>query len=188
MSGWLTRYPVPDPSLDGVPIDTVKFPTRYFEYKWALDNLGAPGALLDAGAGFNPEIHVLPQLCAERGWHVTAVDANPAGLQMPSHAKIVRWVYDIRHLWRWQGADFDSWLCISTLEHIDNPEDQLRTLEAAYGVLRSGGTALLTADQTSPDRLDALLRFAGFDTDASWRDPQGALLTPRVSYAIGRKP
>jgi len=188
--GWLS------PSTDaadaelapGIKIDRAKFPTRYSEYKFARDALAKlePGTLLDAGCGANPEIHVFGYIAASLGWSVTAVDADWAVKNMPHHPKVGFGVIDITKLWSLQGAEFSAWTCISTLEHMDIQE-QLCTVEAAYGCLRAGGYAIMTADSFAPAKLRRLLLWAGFETDGI--APQsGAHLTPPVAWAIGRKP
>lgn len=185
-AGWLSNTPPADTHIGAFPIDRAKFPTRHAEYQFVLDHLPShAGALLDSGAGFDPTIHILPQALEAKGWHVIAVDANPECLKIPGE-HVVRWVDDIRHLWRWQGGAFDVWLCISTLEHLLNEEERLRTVQAGVGCLRPGGRALLTADFIPPQRLLGYLRYAGCSVGAIDLTP--GTLTPPVSWAIGQKP
>ena len=188
-AGWLGQRPAEE-NFAAHPIDRVKFPTRFAEYKFAADTIATLpyGSFLDAGSGFNPEIHIMAQLLGEMGWNGVAVDMNYESLKMPTPLSVQRWIYDIRHLWKWQGAAFDAWLCISTLEHIDEVEDQLRTLDAAFGVLKPGGLAVLTADIFGPGKLNAMLRFAGFEVGPLDATAPAEPLRPPVSWAVGRKP
>lgn len=188
-AGWLGRRPAEE-NFVGQPIDREKFPTRYEEYHFAASTLAAlpAGTFLDAGSGFNPEIHILPLILGGLGWHGVAVDKNYESLSMPTPMTVTRWVYDITHLWKWQGGAFDVWLCISTLEHFDSLEDQLRTFDAAFGILKPGGYAILTADILAPARLNALLRAAGFEVGPIVPTGTAEPLRPPVAWAVGRKP
>jgi hypothetical protein len=178
MYGWLPDSP--GDTLEDYKIDRAKFPTRYQEYAFALDHLGSPGFLIDAGTGFNPEIHNFPYMAEKRGWTVIATDANPKTLEMPASEKITRYVEDMCLGWFTKGLDADVWTCISTLEHLA-PLQQIMALEVAYNSLRPGGLAILTADFISPQRLASLLRYAGFDPG---EEIQNIPLNPRVSCAV----
>ena len=190
-AGWLpSDFSTINELAPGISVDRAKFPTRYEEYKFIRDTLAKvpPGVVLDAGSGFNPEIHVMPYILEANGWSVMAVDANYESLKMPTSAKVTRYIDDIRDLWRWQGSEMDAWVCVSTLEHMEPlVQSWLTTLEAAEGCLKSGGVAVLTADMIAPARLNGLLRYAGFEV-GEVVPLQGKMLSPPVAFAIGRKP
>ena len=184
--GWLCRNPSSENVLEGFAIDREKFPTRYEEYKFALDALPEAGFLVDAGSGFNPEIHNFAYMAERKGWYVLATDANPAALDMPPSQHVVRWLEDLVVGVATRGLAADAWTCVSTLEHLQ-PAQQLLTLETAFATLRPGGVAILTVDLMAPERLAALLRYAGFEV-GDLVAPNGALLVPRVACAVAVKP
>lgn len=188
-AGWLTKSDAPDSLVGAVAIDRQKFPTRYEEYHKVLDvllTLQQPSVVVDAGAGYNPEIHVLPYAMELLGAHVIATDLNPEALKMPAGPNIIRTYEDLTIGWSTRGIEADLWCCVSTLEHI--PEQaRLLALETALATLRPGGLAVLTADFIAPSRLNAMLRFAGFET-GEVAVTSGQPLVPRVSFAVARKP
>ena len=82
---------VVDPRVDGVISVQTTRPVSKAEAMEMFQTALVPiGAVLDAGAGFNPEIHILPYALDALGWHVIAVDANAAGLEMPPRHHITR--------------------------------------------------------------------------------------------------
>jgi ubiquinone/menaquinone biosynthesis C-methylase UbiE len=141
--------------------------------------------VLDSGSGFNPEIHLLPEVCARMGFDVIAVDENPLGLAMPWRMGVTRVVGDIRNLpYLDKGAD--AWVCISTLEHM-NRMDKAMTVREGYRVLKPGGLAVITTDETEPAEIMGLLEAVGFQGGPI--DPViGVMLTPRVAWAVAKKP
>jgi hypothetical protein len=188
--GWLTRDPSPNNVLNGFAINRKKFPTRFEEYGFVLGALTVEepkaGLLVDAAAGFNPEIHLFPQIAEASGWSVIATDGNPASLEMPRNMKITRLLEDITGGYFTRGLDADAWTCISTMEELQTTH-QFMLAETAFATLRPGGVAILTVDMMAPRRLAALLRSAGFDVgDEVAR--AGPLLVPRVAAAVVRKP
>lgn len=189
-AGWLSRAPADLDTLEGYQIKRDIWPTRFEEYAKIVDVLRTlpPGIMLDAASGYDPEIHRLPYMAEALGWYTVTVDTDPRTLQVPAGTKMIRWVNDIKALWRWYGADFDVWTCVSTLEHIDMLEHQMIVLDNALRVLRPGGLALLTVDMMAPARLNGLLAAAGFETGPVASVPDGDHLTPRVAWAVARKP
>src|SRR5205814_1926481 len=73
------------------------FPTRIEEYGFVWHELEhwPRGRVLDAGAGFNPEVHLLSYIMANQGYDVVALDANAAALEMPKHAMVERVLGDL---------------------------------------------------------------------------------------------
>lgn len=188
--GWLAREPKDAPPIEGFPIDREKFSTRFEEYAFVLRTLALekPGVVVDAGSGFNPEIHNLSYMLENKGWYVVATDANYESLNMPQgkHSKIVRWVEDMCLGWYTRGLAADAWTCVSTFEHLQ-PQHQIMAMETAFQTVRPGGIAVVTVDLMAPSRLAALLRFGGFQVG-----PEvpffGEHHSPRVAWGVGRKP
>lgn len=186
--GWLTRDPSPHDTINGFRIDRAKFPTRFEEYKFALETLATvpTGVLVDAGAGFNPEIHNFAYMAESQGWTVLATDANPESLQMPSAPKLTRWLEDIVTGVYTRGLEADAYCCISTLEHLQ-PTQQVVMMETIAETVRPGGIVVLTADFMAPRRLAALLRYGGFEV-GEVEALHGEYLVPRVAWAVAHKP
>lgn len=184
-----------DPAITGVMplvdifIDTTAYPTRYHEYKFALEvaKQFPTGVAVDLGAGFDPKIHILPWALEKSGWYVLALDHDPKSLAMPKTEKTVRMLADIRLPWQQFDIDADLVTCISTLEHFDSMSEQLCIVEAARRILRPGGVFVATADFMSPDRLNKLLQLGGFTVGRVADQSAPAHLVPRVSAAAGRK-
>jgi hypothetical protein len=188
--GWLSQDDGTQNVINGFPIDREKFPTRYIEYEFVRHAIvleqPKPGLLVDAASGFNPEIHLFPEIMEKEGWYVLATDGNPASLSMPCSIRITRFLEDITGGWYTKGLDADVWTCISTLEELQ-PIQQLMLAQVAFETLRPGGLAVLTADLMSPKRLAGILRSAGFEVGDEVR-AAGPLLVPRVAAAVVRKP
>ena len=188
-AGWLTKSDAPDSLVGAIAIDRQKFPTRYEEYHKVLDvllTIQQPSVVVDAGTGFNPEIHVLPYAMELLGAHVIATDLNYESLKMPAGPNITRIFEDLSIGWNTRGIDADLWCCVSTLEHLAE-QARFLTMETALATLRPGGLAVLTADFIAPSRLNAMLRFAGFQVGPE-QEVTGTMLVPRVAYAIAQKP
>lgn len=175
--------------LADFPIDTAIYPTRYHEYKFALDIAGQlpKGVAVDLGAGFDPKIHILAWALEKSGWYVLALDHDHKSLAMPKTEKTVRMLADIRLPWQQFDIDADLVTCISTLEHFDSMTEQLHVVEAAWRILRPGGVFVATADFMSPDRLNKLLQLGGFTVGRVAEQSAPAHLVPRVSAAAGRR-
>ncbi len=186
--GWLPRYLGPHPSLYGVPIGR-HFPTRWEEYAFAVEALEAnppplPRQVVDAGTGFNPEIHVLSLILAKADWHVYAIDTNPETLKLPHVPMVQRAVDSLLGL---QVPDqcFDAYVCISTLEHLTEA-DQAQAFQEAARVLKGNGLLAVTADWLPPIMLADFARGAGFDV--GYQVPfEGERLDPHVSFLRARK-
>jgi len=162
------------------------FGTRIEEYGWVATQLEhwGRGKLLDAGAGFNPEIHVMSYIAASMGYDVTAVDADASALtDMPAHAGVTRRIGDICLL---SDADetYDIYICVSVLEHMMEAEKAL-IMHEAHRVLKPGGVLLLTTDETEPAAVNDLLATTFLTGPV---EPNGGpMLTPRVAYATAMK-
>lgn len=158
--GWLTRIRniVRDESWFGVDMDPT-LDTRWEEYTLAAECLkkDEPGIVLDAGCGFEPRVHVMPEIAAELGWRVEAIDL----LQGKSwehlfhlwdtfepHPRIRRRVMDMCDT-DYPDAHFDAYLNISTLEHVARSERR-RALNEAHRVLKPGGRIVVTMDGCWP--------------------------------------
>ena len=168
-------------------LENAPFPTRTEEYWWLAASLEAAerGTVLDAGSGFNPEIHLAPYILGNMGFDVLAVDQNPLTMQMPPHQCVTRAQGDICALSELCDNAFSYWICISTLEHMTYEEQHDALLEAKR-LLKPGGHVLVTTDETEPERVNTLLQCVGLDVGPIM--PQnGTMLSPRVAWAIARK-
>lgn len=173
---------------DGVHImNADQYPTRREEY-WFMRNFFSqlkPSKVIDAGTGFDPGVHIAPYILVGVGHMVEAVDLDP-GKDYPLHPMVQRSVADIETLAPFADNSFAHWVSISVIEHMGENGGQ-RAIDQAYRVIRPGGFALVTADCHNPERLNAMLGLAGFET-GTVLSRQGEPLSPWVGYAIGRKP
>ncbi len=157
--GWLAPQPgiVKDASWFGVEMDP-SVDTRWEEFTFVRDLLSphAPGRLLDMGCGFEPGIHVMPEICAALGWQVEAIDnldsywhgARDHWIRNAEHPLISRRVLDMMHT-DYPSETFDVVLSISVLEHV-TPEQRIETLQEARRVLKPGGMLVVTMDAAWP--------------------------------------
>ena len=184
--GWLPRYLGPHPSLAGVMIGR-HFPTRWEEYAFAVESLDPlpRGVVIDAGTGFNPEIHNLPYILGNLGWTVWAIDHDPRTMEMPSHPQVVRQVGDLTKL-PYPDASVDAYVSISTLEHLTEL-DRSSAISEAHRVLKPGGWLVLTADWVAPLELGAVARCHDFDF-VEEIPFHGERLDPHVAFLRTRKP
>lgn len=163
------------------------FPTRVAEYSFAAEVLDCldGGYLVDAGAGFNPEIHLMPQIAASLGYDVIAIDAEEASLVMPALPNVVRYKGDISAT-PVLDATADVWLCISTLEHVPAIM-RFPVVQEARRILKPGGYAIVTVDEMEPEKLNDLFRAQRFEVGAVVPF-EGTHLSPRVAWCVARKP
>lgn len=191
--GWLARN-LGLPALNhGVRVprwsakEHAPFPTRTEEYWFVANALERTrrGFVVDAGAGFNPEIHLLAYILGNMLYDVYAVDQHPAGMAMPYHPRVQRALGDIQHL-SLDDRVADIWVCVSTLEHLE-PTARAETAGEAFRVLNHGGFAIVTMDNTEPERLTGLMSEAGFQV-GSVVPLQGEPLTPPVGWIVAQKP
>lgn len=186
-AGWVERAgPQHTGQIGRFAIDRVKFPTRFEEFWFVLENVAPGSVVIDAATGFNPEIHILSELLAERNCTVTATDLHPKTLDLPAHPNITRVVEDIRES-RIPNDCADYWVCVSVLEHMQ-PEDGRKALEHAYRILRKGGMVILTADEILPSILAEMCRSIGFRVSYACNEGRDYSMTPSVAYLIGQKP
>lgn len=196
-AGWLSPVAAPDDKRPIIIADVVVprwsdkeqafFPTRQSEYGWAAQQLEfwPRGDLLDVGAGFNPEVHVMSYIAANQGFNVIALDADARAAQMPAHVAVQRVLGDLTLL-PFGDDTFDVWLCISVLEHM-RESDKALALHEAFRVLHSGGLALLTTDHTPPEETTEWFKSAGFLTGPV-QPLAGPMLSPPVSYIVAQRP
>lgn len=121
---------------------------------WSVDETEAPPTLLDMGCGFEPGVHIMPEIAASEGWQVEAIDKldapGPTHLwsQNKPHPLIRRRILDMRQT-DYPDAHFDAVLSISVLEHV-SPADRAATFAEARRVLRPGGKLIVTMDGLLP--------------------------------------
>ena len=189
---WLQQDLTIPPDNHGVYVprwsipEQAPFPTRTEEYHFITSILeDAPrGVVFDAGCGFNPDIHLLPNILGNMGFRVYAIDTNPDVLRMPSHCNIF-WLCTSMSVDIFPLESFDYWLSVSVMEHVpDGVRDA--ALREAHRLLKRGGYVLLTTDETSPATVNGWLAKAGFETGPSEQNGESSL-RPRVSCAVARK-
>lgn len=115
-----------------------------------------------------------------------AVDAEVLSLAMPPHPHVRRFCGDLCDL-PFPDASYDYWVCVSVLEHMAL-EEKRSALAAALWLLKPGGYALLTTDETEPALLHRWLEEAGFALGPLNTTPPQEPLSPRVAWAIAQKP
>lgn len=186
-SGWLSRNLGPHPSLGGFPIDRA-YPTRWEEYAFILETIDhqpKPMVAIDAGSGCNPEIHLLPYILGNVNCNVVAVDHDPAGLTMretPAVARVQASLTDLGPV----DAHFDAWICVSTMEHLEQHDRELALCEA-FRVLRPNGLLLMTTDWIPPEYLTLWVQTAGF-VCGPILPFTGERLDPHISWIRAQKP
>jgi len=190
--GWLAHRPdiVRDETWFGIPLrQDPPLPTRWEEFTFARDALASrePGVVLDAACGFEPGVHIMPEIAASLGWHVEAVDLTPPlptgafGVGYPEHELIQRWVGDIIKL-PYETASIDAYMCISAFEHMA-VETRVLALQEAIRVLRLGGIFILTMDWLEPaGYVEALSPGFDFGEEIPF---EGEPLNPKVSFLLG---
>src|SRR5262245_6252807 len=126
----------------------------------------------------------MPEIMAKMGFDVVAVDSNPLSLAMPQRAGVVRVTGTILVL-PYLDCGADAWVCISTLEHMSEPE-RFMALREGWRVLKPGGLAVVTTDETEPAQLKEWLDQCGFQT-GSVAPLHLRMLSPRVAWGIARR-
>lgn len=193
-SGWLAQNLSLPSHNHGVfvprfsELEQAPFPTRTEEYWFAAQALEEQlrGLIVDAGCGFNPEIHVLPEILTKMGYEVYAIDANPAVLGMPAVAGVQRRCGTMAFLQDVPNEAAEHWVCISVLEHLE-PSLRMAALHEAYRVLTSGGLLIMTMDAIDPERLNQMVVEMGFEV-GPLVPLVGTPISPPVSWVVARKP
>jgi SAM-dependent methyltransferase len=114
--------------------------SRFFEYPWVLENgnFSPNQCVLDAAGGDAP----LQYFLASKGICVVNVDIQPPKRPPLWDCKVKRIEGDLRKLSDRDGT-FDRVICLSVLEHIENPIEIVHEL---WRVLLPGGRLLITMD------------------------------------------
>jgi ubiquinone/menaquinone biosynthesis C-methylase UbiE len=117
----------------------VKHWSRAFEYPWvSLQGVFEPGQwCLDAAGGDGALQHFL----SEKGVQVVNVDLDTA--KQPSVNGVLSAKGDLKRLSQFHENVFSRVVCVSVLEHIDDPQSVVREL---WRVLASKGRLLVTFD------------------------------------------
>lgn len=166
--GWLAPRPeiTRDRSWFGVDLDPTLC-TRWEEFTFARDALvnfhlfnetSLPPRLLDMGCGFEPGVHMMPEIAAEEGWQVEGIDIlhapGPTHLWAKNapHPLIRRRIMDMRST-DYPDAHFDAVLSISVLEHV-SVADRVATYAEARRVLKPGGLFVITMDGNWPTHVE----------------------------------
>lgn len=185
--GWLPRNVGPRPPLNGCVIADC-YPTRWEEYALvaeALASVTRDRFVIDAGTGFNPDVHVLSLILARMGWQVRAIDTNAETLQLPAHENVERVVEDLLAMGV-ESASATAYVSVSTIEHLPD-DDRVKVFAEAYRVLIPGGVCVVTADWLDPEQLADYARIAGFRVDREIPH-RGERLVPDVSFLRAVKP
>jgi ubiquinone/menaquinone biosynthesis C-methylase UbiE len=133
-----------------------RWPYRKLEYSFVLDalldHLTPNTHYLDAGSGVTPLAHIF----AARGVQAEACDGDARLIDSLSRldpqqiygSSVNYMVQDLTKL-SYPDATFDAVSCVSVLEHIPAPYDQL-ALREMLRILKPGGAFVLTVDFTPP--------------------------------------
>lgn len=151
-----------DAARDGHPIacrrlsqdyrDVCRWPFRQLEYSFAMAAIMDHGPVgtdvLDAGSGITPFGHAL----ARMGFDVCACDYDrplmedlAAARMEDIYGSVVRYEWQDLTALRFADDSFDVITCISVLEHIQAPSDQMALRELTR-VLKPGGQLIVTVD------------------------------------------
>jgi len=185
--GWLARHPGPWPPIEGFTVNHEVYPTRWEEYQFVTSLFAdkPSWAIVDAGAGFDPVIHFLPQMLARQGHSVEAVDNAKESLDMPPEPGVHRRVCSMTAIPA-MNHTFDAWVCVSVLEHV--PESvQREAMAEAVRVTKPGGYVVLTADLMPLTWYQEMAKTHGLDIGRE-QPFLGDHLVPRVSWCVGRVP
>jgi len=171
--GWLAHDPDHPGVVEGVAIGA-QWSTRREEYSFVRSQ-AVGNTLCDVATGFNPQIHLFGLIMARSGWATVASDFHPKVVDLPAHPHVRYHLADATDL---PYADdlFDTWTCISALEHI-HPLVQAAIVKEAFRVVKPGGRLVATADG-----YPTLPRVFGFDVEPG---PVPELeLNPPVYYVV----
>ncbi|MEI7554275.1 class I SAM-dependent methyltransferase [Candidatus Chlorohelix sp.] len=135
-------------------LQVCRWPFRKLEYSFALDalldNLKSGDSFLDAGSGVTPLSHIL----ANKGVVAEACDGNKGLIQKLKelhpekiYGSQVNYSYQDLTLLSYPDSSFNAISCISVLEHIPAPSDQV-AIKELIRVLKPGGILVLTVDYT----------------------------------------
>lgn len=126
---------------------THTFPTKRWEYPWALATWGPPtGRVLDTGSGTSP----LPSLLAETASEVHSMDYRERHCESQRRIaafhdrNVIAKAMDLTAL-EYEDNYFDRVYCISVMEHLPREMQPLAAAEMAR-VLRPGGLLIFTTD------------------------------------------
>lgn len=116
--------------------------SRIFEYPWVMTygDFKASQWVLDAAGGDAP----LQRVISDRGAQIINIDLN----QPPPHRNVIAFKGDIQNIDMVDNI-FDRVLCISVLEHVDDP---LKAIKELWRVLKPGGRLMVTMDIASYSR------------------------------------
>lgn len=141
--GWLRQRPEIT-EINGIPIP-IETRTRREEYRRALDSAPlVPGRLLDMATGFMPEWHRFAEIMGLAGWSVEACDRHPEVMTLGQHPNVTYHRLDATAV-PWADGEFDYVTCISTLEHLEEWEQDLIASEMLR-VVRPTGRLFVSAD------------------------------------------
>lgn len=152
------------------------------------------GQALDLGCGYLPDRHIAPELIAEAGLSVLAVDHDERLLEMPHRQGVTRLLLDFEQLHRIH-AQFDLVVCLSAIEHVD-PDLRDLTIEYVKELTRPGGWLYISGDRTDVSRWPEWLE-PEFDTGELEEEPRDRVEAPLCvmpdpsskwsSYCIARR-
>lgn len=185
--GWLTHNPhiIREASWFGIPLrQDPPLPTRWEEFTFVASLLRVfpPGRVLDAACGFEPGVHIMPEIMSSLGWEVEAVDLTEPleigafGEGFPEDPRIRRSLGDITDLKEFEDASMDAYVCVSVFEHLE-PHDMVKALREAFRVLKPEGLFVLTMDELDPTCFEGM--FSSTFEEIVF---EGEDLSPKVSF------
>jgi len=187
--GWLAPRPG-IPRTDewfGLPLQKT-LETRWEEFTFVRDTLRGvkhesveDWGAIDAGCGFEPGVHIMPEIMARAGWHVTAVDLKSGCMPMKDHPLIDRVKGDMLDT-PYADSSFDAYVSVSVLEHL-SIKDREQAMTEATRLVKPGGLLVVTMDGCWP-RMD--LPF-DFGEPVIPMDPLLNNIGQPISFMVGRK-
>lgn len=175
----------------GQYLDVCRWPFRRLEYSFVLDILlrnAQPNSMfLDAGSGVTPFAHAM----AKCGFRANACDFDVRDIEAlvaldPEriYGSPVRYsVQDLTHM-GYADDTFEAISCVSVLEHIAPPNDQLAIGELKR-ILRPGGTLVITVDFLPASAEPNRQRFTYFARRLTQLLQDGDIT--QLYQAVGRK-
>lgn len=118
--------------------------SRQYEYPWVMEHGDFRHNQLVLDAGGSNRCCLLQYLLADLGCHVVNLDIDPTQFDIKD-PRVLYFQADMRKM-PFLDNSFSKVMCVSVLEHVDNPEKALAEL---WRVLAPGGRLVITMDIVS---------------------------------------